>query len=208
MVEFPLSPCFAKMLLVSGQCLQGARAVQGPSFEKTHHVLLCFWFASLLSQREWSISIDTDSLRHFINLLGWRVGGAYLCKVTAASRADVPRKNQPGSAYSTRSGAVLFFNVPSLMQCCFLAAPEEWSKSTMRIIVITLCCASLGAGEYECSQEALTVAAMTQIQNIFITPSGKRKTAVSAHCCLCCIQPFPEKYFMRVLRGHLSSTPP
>ena len=35
MVEFPLSPCFAKMLLVSGQCLQGTRAVQGPSFENT-----------------------------------------------------------------------------------------------------------------------------------------------------------------------------
>ncbi|KAL8616322.1 ATP-dependent RNA helicase [Nucella lapillus] len=35
----------------------------------------------------------------------------------------------------------------------------------------------LVSGEYECSQEALTVAALTQIQNIFITPSGKRNTA-------------------------------
>ena len=48
-----------------------------------------------------------------------------------------------------------------------------------------LCCVSLGAGEYECSQEALTVAALTQIQNIFITPSGKRKAAVSSHFCHC-----------------------
>ncbi|XP_070188507.1 probable ATP-dependent RNA helicase DHX35 isoform X2 [Littorina saxatilis] len=35
----------------------------------------------------------------------------------------------------------------------------------------------LVSGEFECSQEALTVAAMTQIQNIFITPSGKRGAA-------------------------------
>ncbi|XP_076470144.1 putative ATP-dependent RNA helicase DHX35 isoform X2 [Babylonia areolata] len=35
----------------------------------------------------------------------------------------------------------------------------------------------LVSGEYGCSQEALTVAALTQIQNIFITPSGKRTTA-------------------------------
>ncbi|XP_046552871.1 probable ATP-dependent RNA helicase DHX35 [Haliotis rubra] len=32
----------------------------------------------------------------------------------------------------------------------------------------------LVSGEFECSEEALTVAAMTQIQNVFVTPSGKK----------------------------------
>ncbi|PVD35122.1 hypothetical protein C0Q70_06403 [Pomacea canaliculata] len=35
----------------------------------------------------------------------------------------------------------------------------------------------LVSGDYECSEEVLTVAAMTQIQNVFVTPSGKRNTA-------------------------------
>ncbi|XP_048253674.1 probable ATP-dependent RNA helicase DHX35 [Haliotis rufescens] len=32
----------------------------------------------------------------------------------------------------------------------------------------------LVSGEFECSEEALTVAAMTQIQNVFVTPSGQK----------------------------------
>ena len=36
------------------------------------------------------------------------------------------------------------------------------------------------SGEFGCSEEALIVCAMTQIQNVFVTPSGKKVTAVSA----------------------------
>ena len=34
-------------------------------------------------------------------------------------------------------------------------------------------------GQFGCSEEAITVCAMTQIQNVFVTPSGKKKEMVS-----------------------------
>ena len=35
----------------------------------------------------------------------------------------------------------------------------------------------LASGEYECAEEAITIAAMTHIQNVFITPTGHKSTA-------------------------------
>lgn len=34
-------------------------------------------------------------------------------------------------------------------------------------------------GEFQCSEEAVIIAAMTQIQNVFITPLGEKFAAVS-----------------------------
>ena len=36
-------------------------------------------------------------------------------------------------------------------------------------------------GKYGCSEEVITVAAMTQIQNVFVTPSGQKSSAVSIY---------------------------
>ncbi|KAK3610344.1 hypothetical protein CHS0354_029813 [Potamilus streckersoni] len=36
------------------------------------------------------------------------------------------------------------------------------------------------SGEFKCSEEAITIAAMSQIQNIFVSPTGQRKAADSA----------------------------
>ena len=35
------------------------------------------------------------------------------------------------------------------------------------------------SGEFQCSEEAVTIAAMTQIQNVFVSPSGQRHASVS-----------------------------
>ena len=35
------------------------------------------------------------------------------------------------------------------------------------------------SGEFQCSEEAVTVAAMSQIQNVFVTPSGQKHASVS-----------------------------
>lgn len=47
-------------------------------------------------------------------------------------------------------------------------------------------------GEFQCSEEAVIIAAITQIQNVFITPMGEKSAAVSftrimktGHFCLC-----------------------
>ena len=37
------------------------------------------------------------------------------------------------------------------------------------------------AGDFECSVEALIIAAMTQIQNVFVVPPNQKLQAVSIH---------------------------
>lgn len=34
-------------------------------------------------------------------------------------------------------------------------------------------------GEFGCSEEAVTIAAMSQIQNVFVSPTGQKHTSVS-----------------------------
>ena len=40
-------------------------------------------------------------------------------------------------------------------------------------------CVFFFSGEFQCSEEAVTIAAMTQIQNVFVSPSGQRHASVS-----------------------------